>query len=62
MDFKTKCMTAFVAVIGWMGTMLIASCSVEVPKSALPFRLTPPAEVLSPLKSDANKPREMAAP
>jgi hypothetical protein len=62
MDYKAKCVTAIVAVVGWMATMLIAACSVEVPKSALPFRLTPPADVSSPLKSDTHKPREMTAP
>ncbi len=50
-------MVAFVAVVGWVATLFIVGCAVEVPKSALPvFRLTPPAEATSTPNPDTNKP------
>jgi hypothetical protein len=45
------------------GTLFIAGCSVEMPKSALPaFRLSAPVEVPSPPNPDTSKPTEMLAP
>ena len=49
-------MVALVAVVGWVATLFIAGCAVEVPKSALPaLRLTPPAEATSTPNPDTNK-------